>query len=203
MFDRYRKIFLPGKTGREDWSDDELVKQFRRSGDSQLLAELFQRYTHLVYGVCLKYLENDEASRDAVMDIFEFISVNLHKYEIGNFKNWLYTVSRNHCMMEFREKKKHIKLIRNELEKNEEARMESEHELHLFSEENIPAPTDRMKHALAELDEGQRICLELMYLQEKSYREIADITGYSMNQVKSYIQNGKRNLKLMLNRNDN
>jgi RNA polymerase sigma factor (sigma-70 family) len=202
MFDRYRKIFLPGRTGREGWSDDELVQHYRTSGKPELLAELFQRYTHLVYGVCLKYLENEEASRDAVMDIFEFLSVNLHKYEIGNFKNWLYTVSRNHCMMEFREKKKRIKLIQNEMQKSEEAHVESEHELHLFSNENIPAPTDKMKKALAELDEGQRICIELMYLQEKTYREIANITGFSMNQVKSYIQNGKRNLKLMLNRND-
>ena len=52
------------------------------------------------------------------------------------------------------------------------------------------------------LNPEQKQTVELFYLQEKSYKEIVDQTGFSMNDVKSYIQNGKRNLKIMLSKTD-
>jgi RNA polymerase sigma factor (sigma-70 family) len=55
-----------------------------------------------------------------------------------------------------------------------------------------------LNEALKSLAEKQRICVELFYLQEKSYNEVAEITGFTMNEVKSFIQNGKRNLKIYL-----
>jgi RNA polymerase sigma-70 factor (ECF subfamily) len=57
---------------------------------------------------------------------------------------------------------------------------------------------DLLEEAIQELSEEQKLCVNLFYLQKKSYQQITDRTGFTLMQVKSYIQNGKRNLKIIL-----
>ncbi|RTL60355.1 MAG: sigma-70 family RNA polymerase sigma factor [Sphingobacteriales bacterium] len=174
-------------------SDKELVTLYKQDGDMQVLAQLYQRYMDLVYGVCLKYLKETETSRDAVMEIFEELVVKLKKHEVDNFKGWLHTVTKNYCLMQLRTPRNlKTKELNTDL-------MQSGEMLHL--EDGImekEATFNRLQHCLGTLSPEQKQSVELFYLQNKCYNEIADITGYDWNKVRSFIQNGRRNLKLCM-----
>jgi RNA polymerase sigma factor (sigma-70 family) len=172
-------------------SDQELISGYKTSGEVRYAGELFQRYNHLVFGVCMKYLKNQEESRDAVMNIFEKLLEDLKKHEIGNFKGWLHTVTRNHCLMFIRTGKK----MSYSGEESIEGLMELSYSLHLYNDDNDGGDYSRLEDCMDKLVEAQKKCVELFYLQEKCYKEVGELTNYSLNEVKSYIQNGKRNLK--------
>lgn len=175
--------------------DEDLIRFYRSTPNNRYLTELFDRYTHLVFGVCMKYLRDEEESKDAVLQIFENLMTSLHKQEVVNFKSWIYKVSKNHCLMSLRKLKSMEKVKTEYFESIRQEIMESEGIFHhnngLEIEESIPL----LQKAMEKLNEEQRKCIELIYLQDKSYQEVAIITGYSLKQVKSYTQNGKRNLK--------
>jgi len=179
-------------------SDEELIQAYKNSGNTILVGELFERYTHLVFGLCMKYLKDEEDSKDAVMQLFEDLHLKLKEHEISNFKSWLYSVAKNHCLMILRKEKSNARMKENILYKIQSEVMEIRMDQHPLNsaerEEHIP----KMMKGLESLKEEQRTCLELLYLQNKTYREVADITGYSMKKVKSHIQNGKRNLKIYM-----
>jgi RNA polymerase sigma-70 factor, ECF subfamily len=178
-------------------TDLELISLYKESGDNVHIGELFKRYTHLVFGVCMKYLKDEDESKDAVMMIFEKLPADLRKHEVTQFKGWLHTVARNHCLMELRSKSvRHEKEV--EMAKDFASVMESSYELHLDGEADKEKELSNLESAVQELKEEQKICIELFYLQEKSYQEVAEMTGFDMNKVKSAIQNGKRNLKILL-----
>jgi len=180
-------------------TDDELVKKYKESGNTQLLGELYKRYSKLVYGLCLKYFKNTDESQDAVLRIFEKLMTDLKNHEVQYFKSWLFMVSKNFCLMELR--KKQVKVRRMD---EYEAYAQSSHEPEPFAnnaEEKAWAKEEKIEQlelALSQLKNEQKTCVELFYLQEKSYNEISDITGYDLKKVKSFIQNGKRNLELYL-----
>lgn len=175
----------------------ELISLYRESGDNVYIGELFKRYTHLVFGVCMKYLKDEDESKDAVMMIFEKLPGDLKKHEVSQFKGWLHRVASNHCLMELRAKSaRHEKEV--EMAKDLGSVMESGYELHLDGEADKEKELSNLENAVKELKEEQKICIELFYLQEKSYQEVAEMTGFDMNKVKSAIQNGKRNLKILL-----
>jgi RNA polymerase sigma factor (sigma-70 family) len=171
--------------------DEVLVAQFLDSGNKELIAILFERYTHLVYGICLGYLQDKEQGKDAVMEIFESLFDKLSVHHVAVFKNWLYTVSRNHCLM----------ILRKTATRNRT------YEKSLSGSVTTVEPDDANAEISPEIKEGmvgtaveslnpdQRACVSMMYLEDKSYKDIADQTGYTLNEVKSHIQNGKRNLK--------
>jgi len=171
-------------------SDLELIERYRSSADSKYIGELFQRYSHLVFGTCMKYLKNEAESRDAVMNIFEKLNDDLRKHTITNFKSWIHTVSRNHCLMQLRSRKHTVQVT----EESGEEIMESAFVLHP-NEDNKEIELSRLEGCIEKLVNEQKHCVELFYLQEKSYKEIVETTHYTINEVKSFIQNGKRNLK--------
>ena len=176
--------------------DALLIKEYLQNKDKALVGELFKRYTGFVFLVSMKYLKNEEQSKDAVMQIFEKLFYDLLKHDIDNFKAWLHTVTRNHCLGYLRKlqtKQKHQENL-----KENAVFMENEAEEHLYKEEEYERQSKYLIKALAELKPEQKQCVELFYLKEKSYKEIVEITGFSDKKVKSYIQNGKRNLKLIL-----
>ena len=176
-------------------SDKELVQQYRQSRDMKVLAELYQRYMDLLFGVCLKYLKDPETSRDAVMNIFEELVGKLHKHEVENFKSWLYTLAKNHCLMQLRTPKN---LKTTEFKGDY---MQSEEEVHLNGVLTREDNLQRLEKCLQTLSAEQKITVELFYLQNKCYNEIAETTGIEWNKVRSYIQNGRRNLKLCMDKN--
>ena len=175
-------------------SDETLLELAIKKGRNSVLSELYNRYSHLVYGVCLKYFKNNEESEDAVMHIFEDLLVNVEQYTIKNFKSWLFSVARNYCLMELRHKK-----VEQRYQQFETSKRQKEEMLHPVYEET-QTEVIHLKQALSDLNEEQRRCLELFYFEEQSYKEISDFTGLSIKKVKSYIQNGKRNLRLKLSK---
>lgn len=179
-------------------SDELLLKKFQETGQLDYLGQLYERYMHLVYGVCLKYLKNREEAQDAVMAIFEKLSKELHDKEVQAFKPWLYVVAKNFCLMQLRQQQSQLKKDK-ELENNLSVFMETEDEMHLYSNGWEPDAMDaRLQNCLEKLREQQRSCIELFYFKELCYQEISDSLSIDLNKVKSYIQNGKRNLKICM-----
>lgn len=175
-------------------TDEELVEYYRNSHDTVYIGELYLRYTHLVYGVCLKYLNDSHDAKDATMQIFEQLIRELKKHRITAFKSWLYTVVKNFCLMEFRKEnaqKQKSKKMTKELLGN----VETDEQAHLEEVEDKEALLLAMERGLSELNEQQQKCLQLFYKENLSYKEIQQQTGFELNEVKSHIQNGKRNLK--------
>lgn len=171
-------------------TDNELLERFYSDQDTQWLGILLQRYTFLLLGLCMKYLKNEEASKDAVQQIFLKAITELGKYKVVYIKSWLYMIAKNHCLMKLRDKNIFIPV-----EERAELASEDTNHMELADKE---ATLVVLEQALEELNSEQKTCVTLFYLQKKSYQEIADSTGFSLLQVKSYIQNGKRNLKLLV-----
>jgi len=178
-------------------TDSELVTRYRHSYNTDYIGELFKRYTHLVYGVCLKYMENEEKSKDAVMEIFEQLLVDLKKHDVDNFKAWLYSVAKNYCLLKMRREKLQAD-NQKDYEKTENIFMESDELLHLRDEDGQEKLDKNLYDGIEELKEEQKKCIELYFMQNKTYEEVSEITGYTIKEVKSYLQNGKRNLKIFL-----
>jgi RNA polymerase sigma factor (sigma-70 family) len=174
-------------------SDQELLEQFYADHNNEWLGILLQRYTLLLLGVCMKYLKNEEEAKDSVQQVFLKVIQELHKYKVEYFKSWLYMVAKNHCLMRLREKQGKITT---EISDRITAQPGEETDRLELMQNDLTL--DLMNEALAELNPEQRQCVTLFYLQKKSYQEISETTGYSMLQVKSYIQNGKRNLKILI-----
>jgi len=172
-----------------------LVASYKSSGDLTVLGTLYNKYMHLVFGVCLNYLKDEELSKDAVMQIFEELVVKLRIHEVQNFKSWLHVLARNHCLMALRKNSKHTTVSL------EDSFMENTDFVHLDIDDTKETKLTVMEKCMETLPEEQRVSVDLFYLQEKCYKEVADITGYDMQKVKSYIQNGKRNLKICIERN--
>lgn len=177
-------------------SDAELIDDFKSGGDASGLGILFERYVHLVYGVCMKYLKNTEESRDATMQIFEKIRFDLQKHKVEKFSFWLHTVSKNYCLMQLRSKDA-MKSFDDTLLVTDDGVVE-ENISDFLGEHNADHLLEILPKALEYLSTEQRACIELFYLKEKCYEEVSSLTGYDMKKVKSYIQNGKRNLKIYL-----
>lgn len=180
--------------------DAELIQRFKSSGDLEFLGRLYEKYMHLVYGVCLKYLQNREDGRDATMQIFEKLVVEIPKREIENFKSWLYVLTKNHCLMQIRAEKSRRARADN-IEIDATVFMESTYELHHNNELVIDRNLTALKKCIDALKEGQQECIKLFYLEEKCYQEISELTHLDLKKVKSYIQNGKRNLKICMEEN--
>ena len=170
-------------------TDQEILKHFYADHNNEWLGVLLERYTMLLYGVSFKYLKNAEEAKDAVQQIFLKVITELHKYEVSYFSSWLYMIAKNHCLMQLRDRRQGIAVD-----------LVSEP----VSEVNDPDPLQDetllkdLEQALQHLNPEQKICISMFYLEKKSYQTIASATGFNLLQVKSYIQNGKRNLRILL-----
>lgn len=173
-------------------TDNELLATYKQNGDLAVLGDLYQRYMDLVYGVCLKYYKEPETAKDAVMQIFEELVEKLKKHEVDNFRGWLHQVAKNHCLMQLRKTQK-VKTV----EFNTEL-MQSGENMHLDGilekEENFK----KLAGCMESLTGDQETAIRLFYLDGKSYNEIVTISGIEWNAVRSLIQNGRRNLKLCM-----
>jgi len=180
-------------------SDKDLIAEYKSSKNKDFVGELYTRYTQMVFLISMKYLKDEEKAQDAVMQIFEKLFKDLLKHEIGNFKGWLHTVTRNHCLIKLRTEKT---LIKNQqgYKKDSESFMESEPDFHQTVKEEEEKKLTSLEEAIEVLKPKQKTCIKLFYLEEKSYTEVAETTGFTMKEVKSFIQNGKRNLKIILER---
>ena len=176
-------------------TDEELLLAYKESGEQELLARLYLRYSDLVYGTCFKYLKDAEACKDAVMNIYQELVVKLQSHDVDNFKSWLYVVAKNHCLMILRSAKKVVTV---ELQPGV---MQSEDFSHLDNVLEKGQDFKRLEDCLKNLPAEQQQSIELFYLQNKCYNEIVEQTGFEWNKVRSLIQNGRRNLKICMEKN--
>lgn len=188
--------FSPKKPEQQE--DTELLRQYLNTGDLEYLGILYNRYIHLVYGVCLKYFRDREQSKDAVNQLFEKLIGEIPKFEIKNFRSWLYVVVKNHCLMEIRKQKTEKKQFEKYSELNF---MESTDVSHPIDEEQDDLLEEQLLRCIEKLKQRQKECIRLFYYQEKCYREIAQTLDIEQKKVKSLIQNGKRNLKICIEQN--
>jgi RNA polymerase sigma-70 factor (ECF subfamily) len=176
-----------------DLTDTELICAYKNNTDKVSLGKLYERYMELVFGVCLKYFKDAERAKDAVMDIYGELSTKLLQHEVGNFRAWLSVVARNHCLMQLRNPKnrKLIEFNPDFMQIAQQSHLKNEV---LEKEENFI----KLEQCIETLPFDQQQSIQLFYLQKKCYNEISALTGYEWSKVRSYIQNGKRNLKLCL-----
>ena len=173
----------------KQWSDTELLKQFMKTSNQEVLGQLYSRYIPLVYGLCLKYLQQTEDAEDAVISIYEELSLKIQRYQIDNFKPWIYSTAKNHCLQILRKEKK------NYFEEIDMQVMESDEFEHLIDVEDNKDKEDALNYCLDKLSEEQRQCIMLFFFEDFSYADIVEKERFELSKVKSYIQNGKRNLK--------
>jgi RNA polymerase sigma factor (sigma-70 family) len=176
-------------------TERDLLLLYKQSEDVTLLGKLYQPYMSMVYGICLKYLKDRDESKDAVMQIFEKLVDSLKAHDVLNFKSWLYVMAKNHCLMALRAQKG------KKFEEISPFLMETDDVRHLEDEPEIESDLSKLEKCMGTLVDEQKHCVQLFYLEQKCYRDIAQLTGYDDNKVKSYIQNGKRNLKICMERN--
>ena len=174
-------------------TDQQLLEHFYADHNNEWLGILLQRYTLLLLGVCMKYLKNEDDAKDSVQQVFLKVIQELQKYKVDYFKSWLYMVAKNHCLMKLRDRQGKITM---EINDRLSARAGEETDRDKFFQNDHAI--ELMENALKELNPEQLQCVTLFYLRKKSYQEISEVTGYNMLQVKSYIQNGKRNLKILI-----
>jgi RNA polymerase sigma factor (sigma-70 family) len=185
--------FLKLRIGK-DTEESVLLRNFRQTGDLAVLGRIYQPYMGLVFACCYKYLDTEEDAEDAVMELFEKINVELRKHEPQDFSAWLFSVARNYCLMKKRQRV--LKMDGSGLEDSE---------LYGGAEDIVPIHEEQLEQlqaCLERLPAPQRQSVDLFYLQKKCYKEIAELTGYEIKRVKSYIQNGKRNLKICMGRDE-
>ncbi|MFN4314927.1 MAG: RNA polymerase sigma factor [Chitinophagaceae bacterium] len=172
-------------------TDQELLELFHQDGNNEWLGILLQRYTLLLLGVCMKYLKNEDEAKDSVQQVFLKVIQELGKYRVEYFKSWLYMVTKNHCLMVLRDRQR-----KSPAELNESALLASEEDTDMAQLVQTDKTLELVAEGLKELNAEQQQCVTLFYLERKTYQEITDITGFTYLQVKSYIQNGKRNLRI-------
>lgn len=180
---------------KKEYGDDDLLSLLKETGNIEYFQLLYERYIPLIYGLCLKYLQSPSESQDATIDIYEYLSQRIHDYEIKNFKNWLYSVVKNHCFQILKENKKEI------IVDFDSQIMESDTTLALFSEDRDEDKEKILNECIEKLPSPQKTSVEKFFYENKSYAEIVDETGFHLKSVKSYIQNGKRNLKNCIEKN--
>ncbi|HCY46681.1 MAG TPA: RNA polymerase subunit sigma-24 [Flavobacteriales bacterium] len=179
------------KTHISKLSDIELIKAYQKENAQKFTAELFSRYAHLVFGVSLKYLKSEPEAKDLTQNVYTVIQKKLKTHEVTNFSSWLHQLTKNECLMELRRNKRIelVPLTENNLE---------EEDSHIDEKILLETKIETLLKELENLKPAQKECMKLFYLKKMSYREITSSTPYSEKEVKSYIQNGKRNLKNQL-----
>ena len=174
-------------------TDLELVERYKTTRHISLVTELFSRYSHLIFGVCLKYLKNQEDCKDATMQIFEILQQKLLEHDVQNPGGWIHITTRNFCLMQLRSKK-----LNDERQKDLVNDMEFIIADHHINEIEEDSDMRILNICLEKLAKEQQKCIKLFYLDEKCYKQVANLTGFELKKVKSYLQNGKRNLKLCM-----
>jgi RNA polymerase sigma-70 factor (ECF subfamily) len=171
-------------------TDAELLARFQQEGDQEALAQLFDRYLELSYGLCLQYLKTESRAEDAVMGIYIELERKLPVHEVQNFKSWLFTVVRNFCLMQLRKEKKDTTLS------FDPAFMQSTENWHPLEEQTeVSEREDALNYCLEQLTEQQKTCVNLFYYEGYSYKAIAEMRQEEVGQIRSNIQNGRRNLR--------
>jgi RNA polymerase sigma factor (sigma-70 family) len=183
------------KSGNKLNSEEDAVilAAYKSGGDLKYIAILYNRYAQLTFAVCMKYLKDEEESKDAVSMIFEKLVVDLKRFEVKHFNAWLHRIAHNYCLNYLEKKGRYIKVEPDVNQKEDEDQIEPDYST---------ITDEQLQQAINKLNVYQQQCIKLFYFDRMCYQEVADATGFSLLQVKSYLQNGKRNLKTLLTSNE-
>ncbi len=168
-------------------TDEEVIITYKTTGKKSVLAPLFKKYNEKLFGLAYYYLHERESAMDTVMDTFEVVLKTIDNKDITYYKGWLMSICRNLCLKKIRDEKKF-----DELKEISDNSMESDVD-RVYKDETI----EKILEYVPQLKEGQRICIHEFYLLGKSYDEISASQGMTFKEVKSNVQNGKRNLRIM------
>jgi RNA polymerase sigma factor (sigma-70 family) len=193
---KFLKLF---KREVEVLTEKELLAAYRQTGDLHLVGKLYQPYMQMVFSLCFKYLKTGQESEDAVMNIFEKLASDLRIHEVDNFKSWLHSVARNHCLMLLRSRR--LPVYAQELPDDVLYEISDDDLAEDLEPVRLEGDLSRLEKCMGGLAIEQKTAIDLFYMQEKCYREIVEVTGFELGKVKSYIQNGKRNLKICMEKN--
>lgn len=172
-------------------SDEQLVDLYR-SRDQGALGEIHRRYAPMLLGVCLKYMSSRAQAKDACAEVFEQLITKLKTHDVQALRPWLYVLCRNHCLMQLRK----LKVRPDSIRADYHEAVADDFSLRL--KEQKERRLNALEEVMALLPTAQRECVRLFYLDQRPYKEIAQTTDYSLKEVKSHIQNGKRQLKNLL-----
>lgn len=185
-------MLLINKQKYKEISDNDLLHKYRQKQNKTIIEEIFNRYAHLIYGVCLKYSNTNSVCKDVLISIMEILMKQAQTKEIKNLKAWLYVVTKNEC---FRHNKEQSKIQTNSIDQcNKDIYYQK------TEEETSPVSDKHLLNSIEELVDEQKQCLKLFYFEQNSYKQISEATGFDIKKVKSYIQNAKRNLKIILSK---
>jgi RNA polymerase sigma factor (sigma-70 family) len=181
-------------------TETDLLKEYRQTGDLSILGKLYEPQMEMVFAIAMKYFKDEDDAKDTVMQIFEELIPKLRQHEVENFKAWLGMVTRNFCLMALR--KKNLIVADGEIFTNEDSSenhfMEFSTIEHLNDDFDVEQNLTKLEDCLKTLNSEQKQSVELFFMQEKTYQEVSQLTGFEINKVKSYLQNGKRNLKICM-----
>lgn len=169
-------------------TDEQLLKLYAESGDDHYLSLLYTRYVEMIYGVCLKYYKNSTEAKDAASEVYLLLLRRTKGKEIDNWKPWLYTVVKNYCLEQLRSRS-------NKLPKQLAADTVYSEEVYHPTSESNEAEVQKLESCIEGLEADQQSCIRMFYLEKRSYQELSDVLHLSWGQVRSRIQNGRRNLK--------
>lgn len=199
----FLKLFRKSRTSSDRVRSDpaDYIATYRDTGDLAVLGELYEQHMDLVYAVCFNYLRDEDEAKDAVMNLFEQLVTDLRRHEVQQFGPWLHSVARNYCLMQLRKNQAHPKAT---LVTGVGADLDDEPIMRLSADDDDLSDLEEdltlMEACLQTLPPEQQTCLTLFYLERKTYTEVADLTGYDLKKVKSYLQNGRRNLKICMHK---
>ena len=181
-------------------SDEELIERYQDRQEEACIGELYERHYDKIYVVARNMLKDRDAAKDVVMTVFEKVMKNLGSTDVQSFANWVFIITKNECNQHLRKQSSTVKKRTEwgDYQKSSDNYVEKDALVHLLKEEQDTSTRHQVQDALEQLKQEQRICVRLFYYEDRSYREIADYTGYTEKEVKSYLQNGKKNLEKLL-----
>lgn len=182
-------------------SETDLLREYRQTGDLSILGKLYEPHMEMVFAIAMKYFKDEEEAKDTVMALFEELIPKLRTHEVENFKAWLGMVARNYCLMALRKRSPLTPrggIFEDDDENSDINFMEFSANEHLTDDWDLEQNLTKLEDCLQTLNQEQKQSVELFFMQEKTYQEVSQLTGFEINKVKSYLQNGKRNLKICI-----
>jgi RNA polymerase sigma-70 factor, ECF subfamily len=171
-------------------ADEEIVRRFRETGDRECFEELFAKYRKKVYFACRAFYSDGGAAEDATQETFLRAYEKIHQFGGGDFGGWLMRIARNICIDQWRKRRPEVEMDDRDLSKGHA-------EPTALPSYDLRWTIDRVWQEMRSLAPEQQRCLE-MKIEGYSYEEMAARTGFSLEAVKSHLQNGRRMLWLKM-----
>ncbi|MFQ5674351.1 MAG: RNA polymerase sigma factor [bacterium] len=172
--------------------DNATIRSYLETRDVRYLGRLYEAYKKTIFWHCLKMVGNEEDAKDLASETFIRTFDRIEDFKLGApFCPWLMRIATNLCIDHLRKKNRYKFYKFDETHSAVAIQNESEPKQPMISGERIIEKLKKLKPL-------QKRCFCLFYIHNLTYKQIAELTGYPLGKVRSYIQNGKRNFKLLM-----